>query len=333
METTRISHRERIEKVLSGDITDRVPFALWRHFPVDDQSAEPLVRATIAFQELYQFDLVKVTPASSFCLKDWGAEDRWNGNMEGTRDYTKRVIQTPEDWPRLASLDPTKGYLGAQIQVLESLIPALGSDTPVLQTIFSPLAQAKNLVGGEQLLVHMRKYPDSLHAGLKKITETTVNFLRTASQTGIAGIFYAVQHAQFELLSREEFLAFGKRYDLQILNELNHLWLNMVHLHGKQVMFAEVADYPVQIINWHDRDTAPALSEAATQFPGILCGGLSRWSSMVLGGPEEIDKEARDAIQQTGGRRLILGTGCVLPIIAPHGNILAAQHAAVSARP
>ena len=28
----------------------------------------------------YDFDLVKVTPASSFCLRDWGAEDRWTGN-------------------------------------------------------------------------------------------------------------------------------------------------------------------------------------------------------------------------------------------------------------
>ena len=36
-------------------------------------------------------------------------------------------------------------------------------------------------------------------------------------------------------------------------------------------------------------------------------------------------KEAADAIAQTGGRRFILGTGCVVPVIAPHGNILATR--------
>ena len=36
-------------------------------------------------------------------------------------------------------------------------------------------------------------------------------------------------------------------------------------------------------------------------------------------------EQAADAIRQTGGRRLLLGTGCVVPVIAPHGNILAAR--------
>ena len=36
-------------------------------------------------------------------------------------------------------------------------------------------------------------------------------------------------------------------------------------------------------------------------------------------------RKPTDAIRQTGGRRLLLGTGCVVPVIAPHGNILAAR--------
>jgi uroporphyrinogen decarboxylase len=38
-----------------------------------------------------------------------------------------------------------------------------------------------------------------------------------------------------------------------------------------------------------------------------------------------VEAEARDAIEQTGGRRFILGTGCVVPVIASHGNLLAAR--------
>ena len=101
------THRERIQACIKGEILDQTPVALWRHFPVDDQSPETLAAAQIAFQHAYDFDLVKVTPASSFCLRDWGAEDEWRGNPEGTRQYTKHVISQPQDWERLQALDPT----------------------------------------------------------------------------------------------------------------------------------------------------------------------------------------------------------------------------------
>jgi uroporphyrinogen decarboxylase len=84
-------------------------------------------------------------------------------------------------------------------------------------------------------------------------------------------------------------------------------------------------EYPFGIINWHDRESPPSLSEARGKFSGALCGGLRRQETMVLGSPEQVRAEARDAIQQTSGRGLILGTGCVMPTIVPRGNIIAAR--------
>ena len=77
-----MNHRERLEACISGSKIDRPPVALWRHFPVDDQSPGRLAEATINFQKTYDFDLVKVTPASSFCTKDWGVDDEWRGATE-----------------------------------------------------------------------------------------------------------------------------------------------------------------------------------------------------------------------------------------------------------
>jgi uroporphyrinogen decarboxylase len=326
---SNLTHRGRLETCLAGEKPDRTPVALWRHFPVDDQSPEGLAAATLNFQDTYDFDLVKVTPASSFCLKDWGIRDEWNGATEGTRDYVRRVIIDPEDWSRLELLSPTKGHLGGQLQCLRYIVEALalGPETPVIQTIFSPLSQAKNLVGPEQLLVHLRQYPEAVHSGLKTITEGTIRFTEEALKTGIAGVFYAVQHAQYGLISEPEYQAFGKEYDLQCLQPAQDGWLNMLHLHGQDVMFDQVVDMPVQILNWHDRETAPSLAEAKSKFPGVVCGGLQRQESMVLGTPDSVNAEARDAIEATHGTRFILGTGCVTPIIAPHVNLVAARNA------
>jgi uroporphyrinogen decarboxylase len=321
----KLTHRQRLEACLVGEQPDRIPVALWRHFPVEDQSPARLAAATLHFQREYDFDLVKVTPTSSFCLKDWGSNDEWRGNTEGTRDYINRVISQPDDWMTLPILDPYRGHLGAQLEVLRRILSELGPDTPVIQTIFSPLAQAKNLVGGNDLLVHLRRHPAELHAGLKTIALTTQRYVEAVRSLGISGVFYAVQQAQYGMLSEAEFVEFGRRYDLEVLEPARDLWLNMLHLHGEQVMFDAVCDYPVAVINWHDRETPPSLSEAQARFGGTVCGGLRRWETLVLGTPEQVAGEAHEAIQMTGGRRLILGTGCVLPIIAPRLNLLTAR--------
>jgi uroporphyrinogen decarboxylase len=38
-----------------------------------------------------------------------------------------------------------------------------------------------------------------------------------------------------------------------------------------------------------------------------------------------VAEEARRAVDLTGGRRFVLGTGCVVPIVAPRVNLLAAR--------
>jgi uroporphyrinogen decarboxylase len=320
-----MTHRERLEACIAGEVVDRPPVALWRHFPVDDQTSSNLAEVTINFQRAYDFDLVKVSPSSSFCIRDWGAEDEWRGAPEGTRDYTHRVIQHPDDWEQLTILDPGKGYLSAQIESLGMIVGELGGDVPVIQTIFSPLAQAKNLVGKENLLIHLRRYPQALHTGLLTIAKSIQKFIEAAHQTGISGIFYAVQHAQYSLFSEDEYDVFGRTYDMLALEPAQDFEFNMLHLHGNQVMFDRFLDYPMAIINWHDRETPPSLGEAQAKFSGALCGGLRRLETMVLGTPEQVTAEAQDAINATNGRSLILGTGCVMPTIVPRGNILAAR--------
>lgn len=320
-----MNHRERLEACLIKSKLDRVPIALWRHFPIADQSPGGLAKAIVSFQRLYDFDFIKVTPASSFCLKDWGVEDKWLGATEGTRDYTKRVIKHPDDWSKLSILDPNSGYLGNQIECLHLLNDEFESSEPFIQTVFNPLSQAKNLVGGKELIIHLRQYPDAVREGLEIITESTIKFIEAIRETGVAGIFYAVQHANYSLLSESEYEIFGREYDIRILNEANEFWLNVLHIHGEDIMFDRFVDYPVQVINWHDRETAPSLFDGSQLFTGIVCGGLRRVSTLVLGTPEMVTTEAMDAITSMNDEAFVLGTGCVVPITVPHANIAAAR--------
>jgi len=325
-----MTKRARLEATIRGEQTDRSPVALWRHFPGDDQDPDQLAASTVAFQRQYDFDFIKVTPASSFCIRDWGVEDIWLGNEEGTREYTEQPIQSPEEWRSLRSLDPEGGALGAQLRCLESIRQAVGDEVPFIQTIFNPLSQAKNLVGKQDLLAHLREQPEAVRAGLEAITDTTIGFIEAARQRGIAGIFLAVQHASYQLLSEQEYRTFGLPFDRALLEAADGLWLNVLHLHGSRVMFDLLAEYPVQVVNWHDRETTPTLRQGQSRFRGAVLGGLRQWETMLRGTPDDVRREAQDALQQTGGRRFVLGTGCVTPITAPWANLRAAREAVSS---
>ena len=318
------THRERIQACLGGEKTDRTPIALWRHFPVDDQDPETLAASTLHFQNTYDFDIVKVTPASSFAVRDWGVEDQWMNDPEGSRRYTKRVIHEPADWEKLPVLDPSSPHLSGQLACLRLIRQNLSPETPLLQTIFNPLSQAKNLAGNDLLLTHLREHPEAVLKGLETIAKTTTKFIEAVCEVGVDGVFYAMQHAQAEMLTLDEYKTFGLPFDQQVLKPTNDLWCNMLHLHGKEVYFSLLRLLNFQIVNWHDRETVPSLAEAQSLFRGALCGGL-RQDTLVFENQAAVKEEAADAIMQTKSQRFILGTGCVAPVTASHGNLIAAR--------
>ena len=318
--------RERVEAAIAGRAVDRVPVSAWRHHPVDDQSPEAFAAATLAFQREFDFDFVKVTPASSYCLREWGVRDAWLGHAHGTREYGSPPIEKMDDWRKVVMHDPRVGDMGKVLLALELIGAQLEPGTPFIPTIFSPLSQARNLSGDMRLLSHMRQEPDVIKGALQVITEQTLAFIEACRVTNISGIFYAVQWASYQQLSEAEYGVFGRPYDLQILHSVSDLWLNVVHLHGNDIMFEMATEYPAAIMNWHDMETEPDLREGLKRWSGAVCGGIGQESTLVQGNSAKVRKEALEAISATGGRGLVLGTGCVAPVVTPYGNLRALRN-------
>ncbi len=318
--------RQRLEAIFAGEAVDRPAVALWRHWPVDDLRGEELARAQITFQRNYDFDFVKVTPNSNYCVAGYGMQAYWVGNQEGTYEWGPRLIQSPEDWTRLKPLDPWQGLSGEVLKANRILGQEFGQEVPFIQTIFNPLSQAKNLAG-ERFLSDLRQHPQAVKAGLATITESIVRFIEALKSTGAAGIFLAVQHASYDLLAEAEYREFGMPLDRQILEAAGGMWFNLIHLHGTNVMFDLVGSYPGQVINWHDVETPPSLGQAKDRTRMALCGGLRQWETLLRGTPEDIQAEAEAAMAEVDGRRFILGTGCVTPITVPTCNLVATRQA------
>lgn len=323
MPESAMSKRERLEATIAGAPVDRPAVSLWHHWPGDDQRPEDLAAAHLAWQQACDFDFVKMMPASDYSLRDWGVQSAWLGGDEGTRTYQNQVIQQVDDWARLPVLDPTAGSLAEAREAVELTCAAVGDDVPVIMTIFSPLGQLRHLADRD-LLFYLRHHPDAVLAALETVTESTVRFVESLRSTRLSGVFYAAQMAEPSRLSRAEYQRFGQPYDLRVLEAAGDWWFNLLHIHGLQVYFDLFASYPVHAVNWHDREAGPALAAGAEIMRGAVSGGLDRWT-MLRGSPADVRREAADALEQTGGRRLILSTGCVIMTNTPLNNVRAAR--------
>lgn len=283
-----------------------------------------LAARVVAFQDKFDFDFVKVTPASGYPAEMYGATFRDGRNREGTRAYITRPVNALGDWEKIAPLDATNPVFVRELAALELIREKLGGSVPILQTIFSPLNSAHNLAG-ERMFADLRERPDVLHRALRALTETTARFAVESLRAGADSIFFATQMATRQYLTEEEFREFGEPYDLQVLDAMRAAKPDFIllHIHGMDIYFDLLARWPVLAINWHDRRTAPSLKEARARFKGALVGGINEWDTLAAKSRDEGIAEVRDAIAQTSGRGFILGAGCVIPVDTPEENIRA----------
>jgi uroporphyrinogen decarboxylase len=325
-----MTKRDRVSAAVHGERGDRVPIALWRHWPGDDQTAAGLANAVVKWQMAYDFDLIKVTPASGYAVEDWGARFVDKRNREGTRDYVDRPVKHVRDWEKLWPLDVKAGVLGRELQALRLIRAQVGPDVSVLQTIFSPLTVARNLAGEELWISHLREHPQELRRGLSIIADTYARFTQECLRSGADGIFFATQCASLDVLTEAEYEEFGIPYDRHVLGAAaEKASLTLLHIHGFNIMFDLLAHaYPVHIINWHDRRTAPNLADARIRAHTAIMGGLNEWQTLADGTAEQVTDEVRDAIRQTSGRGFLVGAGCVVAVDTPEANLRAARAAA-----
>lgn len=320
--------RERLERAIAGEAVDRVPVSLWRHWPGDDQRYADLARSTIDFQHDYNWDFVRVMPSRNFQVIDYGVQDEWCGDPSGVRKIKKRVIKRSLDWTQLRPLTPDRGALSQQVECLRLICGTLESDNvPVLQTVYSPLAQAAQLAGSQRLLRDMRIRPDRLRTGLNHLIESTLRFLESLRKLpGLAGIFIVTEFASHDIISEAEYADFGLPTLASIRSNLpEHWWLNIVQVAGSSPMLELVSDLQVQACNWDVGAGSIELTHAMSLYGGATCGGLNDHQDLLFGTPSLLQASMRDALEQSDQRRLILSGSGEGQVTTPISNIRAVR--------
>ena len=322
-----MTHWERFRAAIKGEETDRPAISLWRHWATQEETPLALAYSTVRWQREYDFDMVKITPRGTYGVEDWGAVRQYVPNPGGIQTIGKTAISEPADYARLKRLDVNKGCMGEQLTAMRLIADELGRDAPFLMTVFSPLTLAIKLAGN-RVLADLRRDPELVKAGLQTITDTMIDYCRASLAAGADGIFYATQAGSYRLLNAAEHKEFGEAYDLQLLNAIRpEAEFLLLHNHGEDTMFETLASYPVDALNWHDRQVGPSLAEARHHFGGMLAGGVYEWQTLLYGTPAEVEAEIHEAIDQLGGRGIMISPGCVVPTSTPPANLTAARQA------
>jgi uroporphyrinogen decarboxylase len=281
---TGLDSRKRIERALDGKDVDRPPFSAWHHFHLESQPPEVFAKATIEFHQQTGTDLVKVMSDFPY----------------------------PPGIGNLGRLQVEANPFPAQLRALALIRDGIGSDNYFVETIFNPWSVAEKLSSREEVLGLKANDPQKLIDVLEIITRSEINHARLAISAGARGIFLAIQNANPEILSEDDYAKFSEPFDKLILSAVSTAPLNVLHLHGNHVYWQRFTHgWAATGINYSSAGTTVPISEVRAEYPGVILGGIDEVNFPKLSG-EDLRQQAKTAWRQAG-KQFLLTPGCSVP--------------------
>ena len=318
--------RERVMAALRGAPVDRVPVSLWLHNFATENSAETLAAETVRLARRFAWDFLKPQSRAQCFAQMWGLRYAPSNAQATPYTVTHAPLSTAAALRKLAPADARGGALGEQLQALEIIRKAMGPDTPIIWTVFSPLMILPFLLTGgrAQAVSLMRAEPTAVEHALDVMATTLEAYARAAVDAGADGLFYATNMATEELSTAAECRRFQRPYDLRILARVAGAPFNLLHVCGEGILFDEFADYPATALSWATVPGNPSLSEGHRRTGRAVVGGLP--AKPVIKGlpPTEVEARGRRAIAEMNGRFLLLGPDCSIDPDTPEAVMDAA---------
>lgn len=336
--------RDRMAAVLSGELPDRPPVTAYRHFPGMEYEGEDLAKAMLGFQHRYDWDWLKINSSAVYYYEAWGNRydyDNYVGNVPTGLSYP---VHSSADLANIAVLPGNADAFERQLTSIRAIREQGGSELPVFQSVFAPIAVLLNLCGGRSpgryreaprdgcmLLDYFQNHREKTKQALHNIAVTLADYTARCIAAGADGIFFAemglAREGYLTLAEWEEFIA---PYDRIVLEGAcgKPVILHTCGIYGNPERFV---DYPIQALHW---------AESAPGNPPIA--GSEAWLKKIaaMGGVDErlfgtgaearIASMARASVANNRHRPFLLAPECTVDMTSTDAELLALREAAES---
>lgn len=340
-----MTHRERLMAAVKGEWLDRPCAAFWGpHYNLEEGSARDLAYATIANQQAYDWDFIKVMESGMYFPEAFGQDmpANFTENMQSWVNVEKFIVNHGKDWLKLRPLE-VKGneIFERNVEVIKRVADHFQGDVPILPTVFSPVSMAGEMVGGffdEAKIVSMIEYDTKeVEYGLSVIEETLINLMNAYIDAGADGFFFGFQNGLNEKMGWDAFMKFEHAGSERVINAVkDRTWFNMAHLcngrfdKAENTKFIEgCLDLPFDAFNYSNTwsDIMPSFADIRKKTDKVLVGGIQHsamplgrisWNSLknndFTGGDRAVIKaklRARvDKAIEEAGNKLVIAGGC-----------------------
>lgn len=303
-----MTKKERVIAAIRGQETDVAPCGFSLHFPKEEAYGDRAVEAHLRFFEETDTDILKIMNENLV---------PYMGEINQGSDYRLVGEMTMED-----------PFMKAQTQLTEKILKRCDRDAFILGTLHGVTASAIHPLEKmdpsasydqvrEKLCHLLREDTRTVLDGMQRITDVMCRLAETYIKMGVDGIYYAALGGETRFFTDEEFAAWIRPFDLQIMKTVKdaggycflHICkdqLNMERYRG----YGEYAD----VVNWGVYEAPYSLEEGRRLFPGTaIMGGMANRSGVLADGPAEaVRQEVHRILEDFGKTGFILGADCTL---------------------
>lgn len=286
-------------------------------------SAELMAELEIALFEKLHHDSVGISTSLRGVAEAMGAK-------VGYPDYNisyllEPAVKSVDEIEYLKVPDPLKdGILPILIEAIRLTRDALIDKVDVSASMSGPFSVAASVVGTENLMKWMIKYPEKIHTLMEIVAEANNRYIEEVAKLGVS-IGFADPVSSTSLISPKQFREFSLPALQKNVDKIKETTGSApsIHICGKSKEIWE--DVVNTGISNFSIDNVEDLEEAKEIMGDrvVITGNVPPVDVMHLGTKEDIFKSVKECIKKGHDSKngYILSTGCQIPMHTPMENI------------
>lgn len=293
-------------------------------------SAEKMAQTELELYRILKHDGLGVSVTLRGISEAMGSKMKYYDDNIPTVE--KPVVSTIDKIESLKPCNPDKdGRLPLVIKALGILIKEVGDEVGIGAGMPGVFTTASSVVGTENLLKWMLKYPDKVHTLMEIVTESTNNYIERVGQMGL-GVGFSDPVASTSLISVKQYKEFVAPYLKQNVDKMKEVngKRPSIHICGtskgiwESVVATGVSTFSIDNVE----DLLDAKEIMGDQV--VLEGNVPPVDVMQKGSVEDVIKHSKECLLKAynSPKGYILSSGCQIPMHTPMENIKAMMYVA-----